>query len=99
MVRVIRTKTSRNDAWLPFGIARLYEPSRVTRTRCPVCWSRMRYSPGDDSASFLMHSLAVTHVSAAPRQSTLPSESVLKISRGQNIAETSLSLEALLYQF
>jgi hypothetical protein len=29
--------------------------------------------------------LAATHVSAAPRQSTLPSESVLKISRGWNM--------------
>src|ERR1700731_4324668 len=56
------------------------ETSGVTKTRCPVFWSRMKYSPGDDSASFRMRALAVSRVATASRQRTSP-PLILKISR------------------
>src|SRR5580693_6288769 len=56
------------------------EPDGVTKVRCPVFWSRMKYSPGDDSSSFRMRALAVSRVATASRQSTLP-PLILKMSR------------------
>jgi hypothetical protein len=56
-------------------------PGSVTRTLCPVFWSKMRYSPGEDVASFSMLTLAATRLSAASRQSTSPIKSILKISK------------------
>lgn len=68
--------------------------NNMTRTRWPVSWSRMRYSPGEDSeesASFWMRALAATKLSTAPRQSMRPPGSILKISRGGVIGVHDLS--------
>src|SRR6202048_1497869 len=56
------------------------ESNGVTKTRSPVFWLRMKYSPGDDSASFRIRALAVSRVATASRQST-PPRLILKISR------------------
>ena len=53
----------------------------VIRTLCPVFWSKMRYSPGEDVASFSILTLAATRLSAASRQSTSPVKSILKTSK------------------
>src|ERR1700682_3780229 len=63
------------------------EPPRMTQTLCPVIWSSMRYSPGEDLSNFSIRALAAAKLSTAPSQSTWPSGSVLKISRGRNITD------------
>jgi hypothetical protein len=71
------TRGPLRDSTMGYSIC---EPKGVTKVRCPVFWSRMKYSPGDDSASFRMRSLAVSRFATASRQSTLP-PLILKMSR------------------
>src|SRR3984893_13094674 len=56
------------------------EPNGVTKNLCPVFWSRMKYSPGDDSADFRMRALAASRVATASCQITSP-PLILKMSR------------------
>jgi hypothetical protein len=57
----------------------------MTGMRCPVFWSRMRYSPGEDRAIFWIRALAVSMVATASHHRT-PPDSILKMSREGAIA-------------
>src|ERR1700676_4277209 len=49
------------------------KPSSMTRTRCPVSWSRMRYSSGEDtedSAGFWIRPLGAKNLSPTRRRTT-----------------------------
>ncbi len=71
----------------------------MTRTLCPVFRSRMRYSPGQDGAILRMRALAAIRLSAAPRHSTRPPGSILKMSKEGAMAVDLPFLKQLLYQF
>lgn len=66
--------------------AQSHRGQSLTRIRCPVSSSRMRYSPGDDRASIWTRAFATTKLLTAPRQSTPPSGSILKMSSEGSMA-------------
>jgi hypothetical protein len=56
-------------------------PGSITKIFWPVFWSKMTYSPGEDVVSVSILTLTPTRLSTASRQSTLPIEWILKISK------------------
>jgi len=71
------TRGPLRDSTMGYSIC---EPGGVMKNLCPVFWSRMKYSPGDESASFRMRAFAISRVTTASRQSTSP-PLILKMSR------------------